>query len=110
MISFTKSDDTLTGSSRQRWPKCGTGHCGTGQSDRAMSGSRWAGAVRRPRGFLAPESPIGEPIVAFAVHPCPLASSVQSIIVTAVTSDHAEGLRYHVLPTDDPPHALNILS
>ena len=32
MISFTKSDDTLTGSTRQRWPKCGTG-----QSDRAMS-------------------------------------------------------------------------
>jgi hypothetical protein len=51
MISFTKSDDTLTGSARQRWPKCGTG-----QSDRAMSGSRWAGAVRRPRGFLAPKS------------------------------------------------------
>ena len=35
MISFTKSDDTLTGSARQRWPKCGTR-----QSDRAMSGSR----------------------------------------------------------------------
>ena len=32
MISFTKSDDTLTGSTRQRRPKCGTG-----QSDRAMS-------------------------------------------------------------------------
>ena len=32
MISFTESDDTLTGSTRQRWPKCGTG-----QSDRAMS-------------------------------------------------------------------------
>ena len=32
MISFTKSDDTLTGCTRQRWPKCGTG-----QSDRAMS-------------------------------------------------------------------------
>ena len=35
MISFTKSDDTLTGGTRQRWPKCGTG-----QPDRAMSGSR----------------------------------------------------------------------
>ena len=32
MISFTESDDTLTGSTRQRGPKCGTG-----QSDRAMS-------------------------------------------------------------------------
>ena len=27
----------------------------------------------------------------------------------AVTSDHAEGLQYHVLPTDDPLRALNIL-
>ena len=43
------------------------------------------------------------------VHPCPLASSVQSIIVRAVTPDHAEGLQYHVLPTDDPLRALNIL-
>ena len=32
MISFTESDDTLTGSTRQRRPKCGAG-----QSDRAMS-------------------------------------------------------------------------
>ena len=32
MTSFTKSDDTLTVSTRQRWPKCGTG-----QSDRAIS-------------------------------------------------------------------------
>ena len=32
MISFTESDDTSTGSTRQRRPKCGTG-----QSDRAMS-------------------------------------------------------------------------
>jgi hypothetical protein len=39
----------------------------------------------------------------------PLASSVQSIIVTAVTGDHAEGVQYHVLPTDDPVRALNIL-
>ena len=68
----------------------------------------WAGAVRRPRGLLAPKSPIGEPIVAFAVHPGPPASSVQSIIVRAVTPDHAEGLQYHVLP-DDPLRALNIL-
>ena len=52
MISFTKSEDTLTGSTRQRWPKCGTG-----QSDRATSRSRWAGAARRPRGCLAPKSP-----------------------------------------------------
>ena len=51
----------------------------------------------------------GEPIVALAVHPCPLASSVQSIIVRAVTPDHAEGRRYHALPTDDPLRALNIL-
>ena len=27
----------------------------------------------------------------------------------AVTPDHAEGLRYHTLPTDDPLRALNIL-
>ena len=27
----------------------------------------------------------------------------------AVTPDHAEGLQYHVLPTDDPLRALNIL-
>jgi hypothetical protein len=39
----------------------------------------------------------------------PLASSVQSIIVRAMTRDHAEGLQYHVLPTDDPLRALNIL-
>ena len=32
MISFTESDDTLAGRTRQRRPKCGTG-----QSDRAMS-------------------------------------------------------------------------
>jgi hypothetical protein len=36
------------------------------------------------------------------------ASSVESIIVRAVTPDHPEGLRYHVLP-DDPLRALNIL-
>ena len=66
------------------------------------------GVARRARGFKAPKSPIGEPIVAFAVHPCPLASSVPSIIVRAVTPDHAEGLQYHVLP-DDPLRALNIL-
>ena len=35
--------------------------------------------------------------------------SVQSIIVRAVTRDHAEGLQYHILPTDDPLRALNIL-
>ena len=58
------------------------------------------GVARRARGFKAPKFPIGEPIVAFAVHPCPLASSVQSIIVRAVTPDHAEVLQYHVLPTD----------
>ena len=29
-------------------------------------------------------------------------SSVRSIIVSAVTRDHAEGLQFHVLPTDDP--------
>ena len=63
-------------------------------------------ACTRP---IAPKSRIGEPIVAFAVHPCPLASSVQSIIVRAVTPDHAEGLRYQALPTDDPLRALNIL-
>ena len=32
MISFTESDDTFTGDTRQRRPKCGTG-----QSDRSMS-------------------------------------------------------------------------
>jgi hypothetical protein len=62
--------------------------------------------VRRARGFIAPKSPIGEPIVAFAVHPCP---SVQNIIVRAVTSDHAEAPQYHVLPADDPLRAVNIL-
>ena len=41
--------------------------------------------------------------------PCPPASSVQSIIVRAVTRDHVEGLQYHALPTDDPVRALNIL-
>jgi hypothetical protein len=35
--------------------------------------------------------------------------SVQSIIARAVTDGHAEGLQYHVLPTDDPVRALNIL-
>jgi hypothetical protein len=39
----------------------------------------------------------------------PLASSVQGIIVRAVTGDQAEGLQFHVLPTDDPLRALNIL-
>ena len=67
------------------------------------------GVARRARGFKAPKFPIGEPIVALAVHPCPLASSVQSIIVRAVTPDHAEGLQYHVLPAHDPRRALNIL-
>jgi hypothetical protein len=46
MISFTESDDTLTGGTRQRWPKCGTG-----QSDRAMSVlAHEPGAARRARG------------------------------------------------------------
>ena len=27
----------------------------------------------------------------------------------AVTRDHADGLQYHILPTDDPLRALNIL-
>jgi len=44
-----------------------------------------------------------------AVPPCPLAPSVQSIIVRTMTRDHAEGLQYHALPTDDPLRALNIL-
>ena len=39
----------------------------------------------------------------------PARSSVQSIIVRAVTRDHAEGLQYHALPIDDPARALNIL-
>jgi hypothetical protein len=43
------------------------------------------------------------------VGPCSLAASVQGIIVRAVTPDHAEGLQYHTLPTDDPLRALNIL-
>jgi hypothetical protein len=30
-------------------------------------------------------------------------------MVRAVTSDHAEAQQYHILPTDDPLHALNIL-
>ncbi len=37
------------------------------------------------------------------------ALSVESIIVRAMTPDHSEGLQYHVLPTDDPLRALNIL-
>jgi len=82
---------------------------GLGNRIERCLGHVWAGAVRRPRSLLAPKSPIREPIVAFAVHPCPPASSVQSIIVRAVTPDHAEGLQYHVLPTDDPLRALNIL-
>ena len=67
------------------------------------------GVARRARGFKAPKSLIGEPIGAVAVHPCPLASSVQSIIVRIVTSDHAERLQHHVLPTDDPLRAVNTL-
>ena len=39
----------------------------------------------------------------------PLASSVQSIIVRAVTRDRAERLQCHILPTDDPVRAMNIL-
>ena len=38
-----------------------------------------------------------------------MGSSVQSIIVRAVTPDHAEGLQYHVLPTHDPLRVVNIL-
>jgi hypothetical protein len=34
---------------------------------------------------------------------------VHSIIVSALTPDRTEGLQYHVLPTDDPLRALNIL-
>ena len=34
---------------------------------------------------------------------------IHSIIVSAVTRDHAEGLQYHVLPADDLLRALNIL-
>jgi hypothetical protein len=34
---------------------------------------------------------------------------VQSAIGSAVTGDRAEGLQCHVLPTDDPLRALNIL-
>ena len=67
------------------------------------------GVARRARGFIAPKSSIGEPIVAVAVHPCPPASSVLSIIVSAVTSDHAEGLQYHVLPKDDAEAVVDIM-
>ena len=45
----------------------------------------------------------------FLITGSPLAPSLQSIIVRAVTPDHAEGLQYHVLPTDDPLRALKIL-
>ncbi len=38
-----ESDDTLTGGPWQRWHKCGTG-----QSDRAMSGSRLSWSCRTP--------------------------------------------------------------
>jgi hypothetical protein len=34
---------------------------------------------------------------------------VHIIIVRGVTRDQAEGLQFHVLPTDDPLRALNIL-
>jgi len=34
---------------------------------------------------------------------------IHSIIVRAVARDHAEELQHHVLPTDDPLRALNIL-
>jgi hypothetical protein len=34
---------------------------------------------------------------------------VHSIIVRTVIGNHAEGLQHHVLPTDDPLRALNIL-
>jgi hypothetical protein len=39
----------------------------------------------------------------------PLGLVGPSIIVRAVGRDHAEGLQHHVLPTDDPLDALNIL-
>ena len=76
--------------------------------------------LRVPCG-LEPESRGASKPFAGPVHRCPPApgaarlrfllapSSVQSIIVRAVTRDHAEGLQYHVLPTDDPLRALNIL-
>jgi hypothetical protein len=70
---------------------------------------------------LGPEPPAASKPFARPVHrrpPAPEAArvrfilalwSVQSIIVRAVTRDRAEGLEYHVLPTDDPLRALNIL-
>ena len=39
----------------------------------------------------------------------PLGLVGPSIIVRAVGRDHAEGLQHHVLPTDNPLRALNIL-
>jgi hypothetical protein len=39
----------------------------------------------------------------------PAGPSVHSIIVRAVNRDYAENRQYHVLPTDDPLRALNIL-
>jgi len=45
----------------------------------------------------------------YAVLPCSLVSSIQAIIVRPVTGDHAGRPQYHVLPTDDPLRALNIL-
>jgi hypothetical protein len=47
--------------------------------------------------------------VAAAILCTPPGSSVRSIIVRAVTPDHAEGLQIHVLPADDPVRALNVL-
>ena len=43
------------------------------------------------------------------VGPCSLAASVRSVIVRAVTSDHAEGLQHHVLPKDNGEGVLTIV-
>ena len=48
-------------------------------------------------------------IVASAVQLCPLASSVQSVTVRAVTPDHSEAPQYHVLPKDDAEAVVDIM-
>ena len=81
-----------------------TGHrkarCSVGLSNVELRGAHAASTRRNPR--LANHRRLcGSSL--------PADLSVQSIIVRAVTPDYAEGLQYHVLPSDDPLRALNIL-
>ena len=43
------------------------------------------------------------------VGPCPLATSVQTVIVVAVTPDHADAPQYQVLPKDNARRVVDIM-